>query len=128
MNDGFEVGATARFTASHVMPGMPGPEGELHTHDYRIEVAVTRVELNGRGMVCDLQVLTEALAAVVSSIRDQDLEAIRPPDTDAVTVEVLAAWVHEKLREPVRLAGGEHLHVRVWESPEAFGGYHAAIQ
>jgi 6-pyruvoyltetrahydropterin/6-carboxytetrahydropterin synthase len=127
MNDGFEVGATARFTASHVMPGMPGPEGELHAHDYQIEVAVTRADLDARGMVCDLDVLTEALATVVSSISDQDLDAIRPPGVEAVTVEVLAAWVHAQLHEPVRLAGGERLHVRVWESPDAFGGYHAAI-
>jgi hypothetical protein len=47
-------------------------------------------------------------------------------DAHAVTVEVLARWLHERLREPVRAAGGEWLLVRVWESGEAYGAYRGA--
>ena len=43
--------------ALHVMPDVEGPEGELHTHDYRIEVVVECERLDDRGMVCDLDVL-----------------------------------------------------------------------
>ena len=44
------------------MPGVEGPEGELHEHDYRLEVVVEREKLDDRGMVCDLDVL-DAVAA-----------------------------------------------------------------
>jgi len=110
----FEVGTARSVRAFHIMPGMPGPEGELHAHDYRIDIEVRRAEL-ADGMVCDLDVL------------DAALEKIRPTDADAVTVEVFARWVHDTLAEPVRSAGGEYLLVRVWENDVAYGGYAAAL-
>lgn len=123
----FEVGTSATVTAFHVMPGMPPPEGEVHSHDYRIDVVVERAELDERGMVCDLDVLNAALAEVVRRIDGEDLETIRPAEAEAVTVEVFARWVHQALREPVRVAGGQDLAVRVWESAVAFGGYRGAV-
>jgi 6-pyruvoyltetrahydropterin/6-carboxytetrahydropterin synthase len=123
----FEVGLSKRFRARHVMPGVEGPEGRPHFHDYRIEVVITTDALGDRGMVIDLDVLDAALEKTVSTVRGQDLETIRPPDTDAVTVEVLARWAHGRLSSTPRLGGDANLSVRVWESPEAFGGYSAPL-
>ncbi len=122
-----QVGTAAEVRALHVMPGAPEPEGSLHAHDYRLEVVIERAELDGRGMVCDLDVLDAALAALTEEVRDADLERIKPDGVEAVTVEVFARWVHDRLAEPVRMAGGEMLTVRVWESPVAFGGYRASV-
>ena len=122
-----EVGTATQVRALHVMPGAPEPEGSLHAHDYRLEVVIGRGDLDSRGMVCDLDVLDAALAAVADEVRDVDLERIRPEGVEAVTVEVFARWVHGRLAEAVRVAGGEALTVRVWESPVAFGGYHGPL-
>jgi 6-pyruvoyltetrahydropterin/6-carboxytetrahydropterin synthase len=123
----FEVGAAVEVRAFHVMPGAPGPEGVLHSHDYRLEVVVQRAQLDDRGMVCDLDVVNGALADAADVVRDVDLEIIRPVGAEAVTVEVFARWLHDTLAKPVRAAGGETLAVRVWESPDAFGGFTADL-
>jgi 6-pyruvoyltetrahydropterin/6-carboxytetrahydropterin synthase len=107
------------------MPGLPGPEGELHDHDYRIEIVVDREQLDERGMVCDLDVLEAALTELTSRVEDRNLEEIRPAEAEAVTVEVFARWVHDTLSPAVAAAGGETLAVRVWENPVAWGGYRA---
>ena len=120
-----EVGLSRSVRAFHVMPGLPGPEGELHDHDYRIEIVVDREQLDDRGMVCDLDVLEAALTALTSQVEDRNLEEIRPAEAEAVTVEVFARWVHDSLSPTVAAAGGEALAVRVWETPLAFGGYRA---
>ena len=60
-------------------------------------------------------------------LRDRDLEAIRPPSAEAVTVEVFAKWLHDELADTVAAGGGHHLAVRVWESPTAFGGFAAPV-
>jgi sirohydrochlorin ferrochelatase len=78
-------------------------------------------------MVCDLDVVNGALADAADVVRDVDLEIIRPVGAEAVTVEVFARWLHDTLAKPVRAAGGETLAVRVWESPDAFGGYTADL-
>jgi 6-pyruvoyltetrahydropterin/6-carboxytetrahydropterin synthase len=120
-----EVGLSRSVRAFHIMPGMPGPEGQLHDHDYRIEIVVDREQLDDRGMVCDLDVLEAALTKLTSQIDNRNLEEIRPAEAEAVTVEVFARWVHDSLAPVVAAEGGETLAVRVWETPVAFGGYHA---
>ena len=121
----YEVGLSRNVRAFHIMPGLPGPEGQLHDHDYRIEIVVDREQLDGRGMVCDLDVLEAALTELTGRIEGRNLEQIRPADAEAVTVEVFARWVHDTLAPAVAGGGGDTLAVRVWETPVAFGGYHA---
>jgi 6-pyruvoyltetrahydropterin/6-carboxytetrahydropterin synthase len=121
------VGTAVDVRAFHVMPDVEGPEGELHAHDYRIEVVVERERLDERGMVCDLDVLDAALAATADSVRDQDLDVIRPSDAAAVTVEVFARWAHDQIAAALRGTGAEQLTVRVWESPVAYGGYRGSV-
>jgi 6-pyruvoyltetrahydropterin/6-carboxytetrahydropterin synthase len=119
----FQVGTAIEFPAQHIMPGVEGPEGELHSHDYRLDVVVEREQLDDRGMVCDLDVLEAALQGVESIVRDKNLEVIRPDDAEAVTVEVFARWAHGYLADAIRNTGAETLSVRVWESSLAFGGF-----
>jgi 6-pyruvoyltetrahydropterin/6-carboxytetrahydropterin synthase len=123
----YQVGTAIEVRAFHVMPGVEGPEGQLHAHDYKIEVVVGRAGLDERGMVCDLDVLDGALHRVGDVVRDADLEVIRPAEAEAVTVEVFARWAHGALADAVRAGGGDDLTVRVWESPFAFGAYAAAV-
>jgi 6-pyruvoyltetrahydropterin/6-carboxytetrahydropterin synthase len=123
----YQVGTAIEVRAFHVMPGVAGPEGQLHAHDYKVEVIVARADLDGRGMVCDLDILDGALQRVAETVRDADLDVIRPPDAEAVTVEVFARWAHDALAEAVRAGGGEDLTVRIWESPVAFGAYRAPV-
>jgi 6-pyruvoyltetrahydropterin/6-carboxytetrahydropterin synthase len=119
----YQVGTAIAFTAQHVMPGVEGPEGELHEHDYRLEVVVEREKLDDRGMVCDLDVLDAALKGIDGVVRGKNLDIIRPADAEAVTVEVFARWAHDTLADELRGTGVETLSVRVWESAFAFGGY-----
>ena len=123
----FQVGTAIEFTAQHVMPGVEGPEGELHEHDYRLDVVVEREQLDDRGMVCDLDVLEAALLRVDAIVAGKNLELIRPEDAEAVTVEVFARWAHDFLADAIRGTGVETLSVRVWESALAFGGYSARL-
>jgi 6-pyruvoyltetrahydropterin/6-carboxytetrahydropterin synthase len=127
VSEGFEVGASAALRALHRIPWLPPPEGDLHAHDYRIEIVVRRTTLDTQGMVCDLDLVERALRDAVGALEGKDLDTIRPPDAEAVTVEILARWFHSRLAEPIRVAGGEALAVRVWESATAFGGYRAPV-
>ena len=121
------VGTAIEVRAFHVMPGMEGPEGELHSHDYKVEVAVESDELGDKGMVCDLDLLDAALGDLADTVRDEDLEKIRPEEAEAVTVEVFARWAHGALAPAVARGGGQRLTVRVWESPTAYGGFAAPV-
>jgi 6-pyruvoyltetrahydropterin/6-carboxytetrahydropterin synthase len=123
----YETGAAAQVRAFHVMPGMAPPEGELHSHDYRLEVVATREALDDRGMVVDLDVLGGALEDAAREVEDANLDKIQPEQTAGVTVELFARWLHGQLAEALGPLPGVTLAVRVWESPVAFGGYRRAL-
>jgi 6-pyruvoyltetrahydropterin/6-carboxytetrahydropterin synthase len=125
----YEAGTAARVRSFHVMPGMPPPEGERHSHHYRLEVVASRDSLDERGMVVDLDVLDGALRRLVDLLDGADLDAVVAPDTgaDAVTVEVFARWLHGRLAGAIGPIERATLSVRVWESPDAFGGYAAVL-
>ena len=106
----YEVGVSKSLVAWHVMPDMEGPEGELHSHDYRLDIVVSRAELDELGGV----------------VAGKNLEIIQPPDAGPVTVEVFARWVHRELGSLLPIDAD--LSVRVWESPLAFGGYAGPIR
>jgi 6-pyruvoyltetrahydropterin/6-carboxytetrahydropterin synthase len=122
----YEVGLSKSLVAWHVMPDVDGPESELHSHEYRLDIVVSRSELDERSMVCDIDLLDSALEKIIGVVADQNLEIIRPPEANAVTVEVFARWVHVELAS--QLSTDAELSVRVWESPLAFGGYAAPIK
>jgi 6-pyruvoyl-tetrahydropterin synthase len=121
----YETGTARQVTAFHVMPGMPPPEGERHSHDYRFDVVVRRAELDERGMVVDLDVLEAALGDAAAQVDGADLEGV--VRVDAVTVEVFARWLHGQVATALGRVPGGTLAVRVWENPVAFGGYAAAL-
>ena len=123
----FEVGASQPLRALHSLPWGTEAERQPHEHDYRIEVVVERATLDDRGVVCDLDVLRAGLDELLGRLEGRDLDEIRPADADGVTVELLARWLHESLADVVRRAGGETLAIRVWEAPDAFGGYRAGV-
>jgi|SRR5215211_8339961 6-pyruvoyltetrahydropterin/6-carboxytetrahydropterin synthase len=123
----YQVGVATDVRAFHIMPGVEGPEGVLHSHDYRLEVIVERAELDDRGMVCDIDILEDALAKATAVVREENLEVIQPDDAEAVTVEVFAKWAHGAVADAVRSGGGEMLTVKVWESPDAYGAYGAPV-
>jgi 6-pyruvoyl-tetrahydropterin synthase len=130
MNDHmYETGTAMTVRAFHVMPDMPPPEGERHSHDYRLEVVARRDGLDERGMVVDLDALDGGLREIADSIDGGDLDQVvaRETGAQAVTVEVFARWVHDRLKRLLGPLPGLTLAVRVWESPVAFGGYAAAL-
>lgn len=125
----YETGTAVEVRSFHVMPGMPPPEGERHSHEYRLEVVASRERLDERGMVVDLDVLDAALRRLADLLRDADLDHVVGSEAgvEAVTVEVFAGWLHGKLAAAIGPDQGTELSVRVWESPVAFGGYRAAV-
>ena len=122
----YETGTALQVTAFHVMPGMLPPEGERHSHDYRLDVVVRRDDLDERGMVVDLDVLDAALSGAARRVDGADLEQVIT-GADAVTVEVFARWLHDQLAAALGPLPGATLAVRVWENESAFGGYTAAL-
>ena len=118
-----EVGLSRSVRAFHIMPGMAGPEGQLHDHDYRIEIVVDRERLDERGMVCDLDVLEAALTELTSRVKTATWRRYARPRPRRSRSRCSPRWVHDTLSPVVAAAGGEPWPCecgkpcRVWRIP-----------
>jgi 6-pyruvoyl-tetrahydropterin synthase len=121
----YETGTALEVRAFHVMPGRPPPEGERHSHDYRLEVVLRRGDLDERGVVVDLELLDRAVADPADQIDGADVEKI--VDAEAVTVEVFARWLRDRLPAASGGLPGATPAVRGWESQVAVGGYTSTL-
>ena len=122
----YETGSAVEVRALHCMPGMPLPEGELHAHDYRIEVVAHPADRDAEGMVVDPDVLNDALRQVADAVRDRNLDEV--VGTAPVTVEVFARWAHGELARRLPQDDAIDVRVRVFESADEFGGYAGPVR
>src|ERR1041384_5482205 len=124
----YEAGTERGVRAFHTMPDMPPPEGEKHSHDYRLALVVSREELDEKGMVVDLDVLVGALEDLTARLQDADLDEIVAPEIgkDSGAVEDVAHWVHGTIGRAID-SSGSNLSVRVYENATEFGGYSGVL-
>ena len=112
------VGTAVDVRALHVMPDVEGPEGELHTHDYRIEVVVERERLDDRGHGCDLDALDAGPRRHRRLRADQ---AAYETVSDGVVTKHFVGWPFRYTRR----FEAEHLLERAGFVVESVqGGYH----
>lgn len=123
----FEIGLVAQFEAAHALRGEFGPAQRLHGHTYRVEVAARGRALRADGALCDLGALQQAVDQVVGELNYRALDELPAFAGRNSTVEAVARHLFEQLAERVSGQGLESLKVRVWESPQVWGGYEGEL-
>ncbi len=119
----FEVGAVGTFTAHHHLVGNFGPASEPHEHTYRVEATVSGSRLRLDGTLFDITRLQTALGDLIASLDGNDLNELAVLAQQNPTAEVVARHAWEQLAHALARESLARLHVRVWESAEAFAAY-----
>ena len=116
----FEVGIVATFEATHHLRGDFGPASQPHGHSYRVEVTARGERLQRDGTLFDITRLQNALRDALAGLDRRNLNDIPALAEPNPTAEIVARHVHDQILPAVT---GYGLHVRVWESPEAYATY-----
>mgnify|MGYP006278075871 CR=1 FL=1 len=73
----YTVSVTRSFVAQHYLTvPNPGPEGELHSHQFTAEVTFRGPELGKYGYLVDIDAVIDAVEAVVETVRDRTLNEL----------------------------------------------------
>jgi 6-pyruvoyltetrahydropterin/6-carboxytetrahydropterin synthase len=123
----YEVGIVTQFEAAHRLIGDFGPATSMHGHTYRLEVTVRGERLAADGTLVDIGMLRAAVDALAATLHYQDLTEVPSLAGVNTTMEAVARHCWEVLAVPLRQLALTSLVVRVWESPEVFGGRDAFL-
>ncbi|MWG34221.1 6-pyruvoyl trahydropterin synthase family protein [Halomarina oriensis] len=122
----YTVTVTEAFVAQHVLTVPdPGPEGDLHAHQFTAHAEFRGPTLGEHDYLLDIDDARAALAAVADDYRDTTLNDRAGFLDRNPSVELLARRVHEALVEALDAPGVEELVVTVEEDDVASVAYHA---
>ncbi|AFK19059.1 6-carboxytetrahydropterin synthase [Haloferax mediterranei ATCC 33500] len=105
----------------------PGPEGELHSHAFTVEVELSGPELNEYGYLVDIDDVKAALDATLSRYRDETMNDLVEFSGQNPSVERFAREVCTQFIEAASLETPERVSVRIWEDDVASATYETSI-
>lgn len=116
------------FIAQHYLTvPNPGPEGEVHSHHYEVELALTGPELDEHQYLVDI----DAVEAVLDTIRERYADALLndQPNFEGQnpSIERFARVLWEFAAKELEIIQTKTLTVTVWEDETAKATYEAAV-
>jgi 6-pyruvoyl-tetrahydropterin synthase len=124
----FSVTVRDHMMIAHSLRGeVFGPAQRLHGATYVVDATFRRAALDGDGIVIDIGVAAEALAAVVGELSYRNLDEVDVFAGANTTTEVLARHVADRLAERVGGIGLDGLVVTLRESHVAWASYERAL-
>lgn len=108
------------FSSAHNLRGYKGKCESLHGHNWKVEVSVSRGQLDKAGMVLDFQLLKQRLHDVLKKLDHGYLNKLPYFKKVNPTSENIARYIYDNLRLKV-----SDIHaVTVWESDNSSATYY----
>ena len=124
----YALGVSTDFSAQHYLVGGDfGPEGELHAHDYRVEVVLEGDELDEHGFLVDIVRVNAELGRLVERYRDKTLNDL--PELEGLNpgCEAFSRVFAESLRAGLNPKNLSSLTVKIWENERAWAQCRLAL-
>jgi 6-pyruvoyltetrahydropterin/6-carboxytetrahydropterin synthase len=109
------------FSAAHHLRNYHGKCENLHGHNWKVRVYVSRDRLDANGFVLDFKDLSRILTDILEVLDHQDVNVIPPFDRLNPTAENLAAYLLNQAEQQVKAIDDSLTisKVMVWESDKS---------
>ncbi|MFP4329174.1 MAG: 6-pyruvoyl trahydropterin synthase family protein [Alkalispirochaetaceae bacterium] len=116
------------FVAQHYLIGGDfGPENDLHSHHYKLELHLRGEELDQFGYLVDITEVERVLDETVAAYRDRTLNDLPPFDGLNPSIEHFCRIIWERLYRELPLKRLSGMTVQIWENEIARAGYEAPL-
>jgi len=120
----YRLSVRREFVAQHFLTVPdPGPEGEVHSHRFAVELRFAGPELGEHGYLVDIDVVRTALDGLEDRYRDTLLNDLPEFDGHNPSVEHFARVVGDRVVEYLDDPTPTSLTVRVWEDDAAWASH-----
>ena len=121
----YTVAVQRNFIAQHQLIGGDwGPENDLHSHHYIVELQLHGNELDRHGYMVDIVDIENHLDDLVSAYRDRTLNELAEFEGLNPSIEHFARILCRSMDERIRAGNVHALTVKIWENEIAWAAYH----
>jgi len=109
------------FSAAHHLREYRGKCENMHGHNWKVRLEVTRDSLTSEGFVCDFTLLKKVLKDILDRLDHRDINVTPPFDTINPTAENLSLYIFAEADRELKIVDSELsvLRVSVWESEKS---------
>ncbi len=124
IDSNYTVAVERDFIARHKLIGGDwGPENELHSHHYRVELGLEGPELDRHGYLVDIVDIEAALDSLIGAYRDKILNELAEFKDLNPSIERLARLFCEAICEHVQASNVSSVTVKIWENQIAWASF-----
>ncbi len=120
----YELSIQRDFSARHFLFGGDwGPENELHSHNYRLDVRIAGPKLNEHGYLLDIVDFSAHLEAIVGEYGGRTLNELPTFEGLNPSIEHLARIICLALASHLDEPAMQSIRVRIWEDDIGWASY-----
>jgi 6-pyruvoyltetrahydropterin/6-carboxytetrahydropterin synthase len=120
----YTVTVSETFVAQHFLTVPdPGPEGEVHSHQFEVSVEFRGDSLGEYGYLVDIDAASDALTTVVEHYRDELLNDLPAFEGHNPSVEHFSRLFGDRLLELLDVPQVDELRVKLWEDDTAWAAH-----
>ena len=120
----YSVSVRRDFIAQHYLIGGDwGPENELHSHHYVVEVVLEGKDLDQHGYLIDIDDVFSHLDSLVENFKDKTLNELPEFEAANPSLEHLARIFCKTLTQRLMAQNLSSVSVKIWENEMAWAGY-----
>lgn len=119
----YTLRVTTDFSAAHTLRDYPGDCSRMHGHNWKVEVAVTAMGLDDKGMAVDFKVIKIAARELAGQLDHCYLNDVPPFDHINPTAENIAAFLYQGLSKMLNTERIRVSEVALWETERAWVRY-----
>lgn len=124
-----ELAVTRELIAQHFLTVPdPGPEGEVHSHRFTVEVRFAGPELDEYGYLVDIDAVNAILDDLEARYRDALLNDLPEFEGLNPSVEHFARLFGDRVAAALDEPNPDELEVRVWEDEEAWASHRRRLE
>lgn len=93
----FELSIRSHFSAAHHLTGYQGDCGNIHGHNWLVQVAIVSETLDSAGIAVDFRQVKTLVASVLSRLDHTDLNTLKAFENKSPTTEHIAQHIYREL-------------------------------
>lgn len=119
----YTVAIELSFSAAHQLRFKNGETEPLHGHNWRVQIVISREEVDSEGLVLDFGKLKKEARTILNHLDNSFINEVAPFDRINPSAENIAFYIYEELGKKLPHDSIRIQKVTVWETEDASASY-----